>query len=104
MAFQVALVVKNSPANAGKLERYRFSPWVGKIPWKRAQQPTPIFFPGESHGQRNLTGYSPCGLKELDSANQLPLHYTAATLTCMAKVENHYLGLGQVLCTVLEIC
>ena len=28
-------------------ERYRFSPWVGKIPWKKAWQPTPIFFPGE---------------------------------------------------------
>ena len=33
-------------------------PWVGKIPW-RAQQPTPVFLPGESHGQRSLAGYSP---------------------------------------------
>ena len=64
MAFQVALVVKNSPANASKLERYRFSPWVGKIPWKRAQQPTPIFFPGESHGQSSLAGCSPSGHTE----------------------------------------
>jgi len=31
-------------------------PWVGKIPWKRAWQPTPIFLPGESHGQRSLAG------------------------------------------------
>ena len=29
--------------------------WVGKIPWRRAWQPTPIFLPGESHGQRSLT-------------------------------------------------
>ena len=64
MAFQVALVVKNSPANAGKLERYRFSPWVGKIPWKRAHQPTPIFFPGESHGQSSLAGCCPSGHTE----------------------------------------
>ena len=34
-------------------------PWVGKIPWRRAQQPTPVFLPGESHGHRSLVGYSP---------------------------------------------
>ena len=33
-------------------------PWVGKIPWKRAWQLTPVFLPGESHGQRSLGGYS----------------------------------------------
>ena len=36
-----------------------FSPWVGKIPWRRECQPTPVFFPGESHGQ-SLVGSSPC--------------------------------------------
>ena len=36
-----------------------FSPWVGKIPWRRKWQPTPVFLPGESHGQRNLAGWSP---------------------------------------------
>ena len=36
-----------------------FDPWVGKIPWRRAWQPTPVFLPGESHGQRSLEGYSP---------------------------------------------
>ena len=92
---QMALAVKNPPANAGglrskkpnqsiiketspeysleglklKLElhyfghpvpckRHRFDPWVGKIPWRRAWQPTPVFLPGESHGQRNLAGCS----------------------------------------------
>ena len=40
-------------------QRRRFDPWVGKIPWKRAWQPTPVFLPGESHGQRSLAGYSP---------------------------------------------
>ena len=34
-------------------------PWVGKIPWRRAWQPTPVFLPGESHGQRSLTGCRP---------------------------------------------
>ena len=42
-----------------------FDPWFGKIPWKRAWQPTPVFFPGESHGQRSLAGYSPWGQREL---------------------------------------
>ena len=44
-----------------------FDPWVGKIPWRRACQPTPLFLPGESHGQRSLEGYSPWGCKELDT-------------------------------------
>ena len=38
--------------------RHRYYLWVGKIPWRRAWQPTPVFLPGESHGQRNLEGYS----------------------------------------------
>ena len=46
--------------------RCRFSSWVRKIPWRRKWQPTPVFFlPGESHGQRSLTGYSPWGHKRV---------------------------------------
>ena len=41
-------MVKNPPCNAGD----GFDPWVGKVPWRRAWQPTPVFLPGESHGQR----------------------------------------------------
>ena len=44
----VAQTVKNPPA--------MHDPWVGKIPWKRAWQPTPVFLPGESHGPRRLAG------------------------------------------------
>ena len=58
-ASQVALVVKNLPANAGRLKGHRFNPWVGKIPWRRAWQPTPVFLPGKSHGQRSLAGCRP---------------------------------------------
>jgi len=50
----VALVVK-SPI----CRRYESDPWVRKIPWRRAWQPTPVFLPGESHGQRSLMGYHP---------------------------------------------
>ena len=49
-----------------RCKRHGFNPWVGKIPWKRAQQSTPVFLPGEFHGQRNLVGYSPWGRKESD--------------------------------------
>ena len=37
--------------------RLRFDPWVRKMPWRRAWQPTPVFVPGESHGQRSLQGH-----------------------------------------------
>ena len=40
-------------------KRHEFNPWVRMIPWRRAWQSTPVFLPGESHGQRSLVGYSP---------------------------------------------
>ena len=46
-------------------------PWIGKIPWKRAWQPTLVFSLGESHGQRSLENYSPWGLKEWDMTETL---------------------------------
>ena len=52
---QVMLVINNPPANAGDM-RHGFDPWVRKIPWRRARQPTPVFLSGESHGQRSLAG------------------------------------------------
>ena len=65
-AFQVALVAKNLPANAGGVKRCRFDPWVWEIPWRKKWLPTPVFLSGESHGQRSLMGYSPWGHKELN--------------------------------------
>ena len=44
----------------------QFPPWMGKTPWRRKGQPTPVILPGESHGQRNLAVYSPQGCKESD--------------------------------------
>ena len=44
--------------------RLGFNPKVGKIPWRRKWQPTPVFLPGKSHGLRSLAGYSPWGRKE----------------------------------------
>ena len=45
-----------------------FNPWVGKIPWRREQQPTPVFWPGEFHGL-----YNPWGHKESDMTEELSL-------------------------------
>ena len=58
----VAQTVKNLPA----VREAQFDPWVGKIPWRRKWQPTPVFLLGESQGQRSLAGYSPRGPKESD--------------------------------------
>ena len=62
---QVALMVTNPHADAGDM-RHSFDPWVRKIPWRRAWQPTPGFLPREAHEHRRLVGYSLC-LKESDS-------------------------------------
>ena len=43
--------------------RVRFDPWIGKIPWRRKWQPTPVFLPGKSHGQGSLGSYSPWGCR-----------------------------------------
>ena len=51
--------------------RPEFNPWVRKIPWRRAWQPTAVFLPGKFHGQRSLVGYSPWGCKEFDMTEQL---------------------------------
>ena len=50
---------------ACQCRRREFNPCVRKIPWRRKRQPIPVFSPEESHGQRSLVGYSPCGHKEL---------------------------------------
>ena len=56
-------VVKNMPANAGDTGSI---PGLGRFLWRRKWQPTPVFLPGEFHGQRSLVGYSPWGPKESD--------------------------------------
>ena len=50
--------------------RLELDPWVGKSPCRRKWQPTPVFLPGKSHGQRSLVGDSPWGRKESDTTEQ----------------------------------
>ena len=65
-ASQVALVVKNLPANAGDIRDMGLILGSGRFPWRRAWQPTPVFLPRESYGQRSLAGHGPRGRKESD--------------------------------------
>ena len=48
---------KESACQGRRPKRHGFHPWVGKIPWRRAWELTPVFLPGESHAQRSLAGY-----------------------------------------------
>ena len=80
-ASQVAWWVKNPPA-VQESRRCGFDPWVGKVPWRKAWQPTPVILRGEFHGQRILEGYSPWGhrswtfLKQLSTAH-VPIHFSS---------------------------
>ena len=61
MGFPGGIVVNNLLANAGEAKDAGSIPWVRKIPWRRKWQPTPLYLPGNFHGQRSLAGYSPWG-------------------------------------------
>ena len=63
----MAQTVKNLPI----MQEKGFDPWLGRIPWRREWQPTPVFLPREFHGQRSLAGYSPQGHKESDMTERL---------------------------------
>ena len=58
---------KESACQCRRCKKHGFNPWVGKVPWKRAWQPTLIFLPGESCGQRSLVGYGPRRCQESDT-------------------------------------
>ena len=64
---------KKSACDAG--DQGSFNPWVGKIRWRSKWLPTPVFLPGEFHGQRSLVGYSRWGCKESDTSKKLRFRY-----------------------------
>ena len=66
-----------------------FTPWVGKISWRREWQPSPLFLPGKSHGQRSLVGYSPWGHKESDTTEQLSMHVHTHTHTHIHVLDDY---------------
>ena len=66
---------KESTCQCRRHKSLGFDPWIERIPWRREWQPTPVFSPGESHGQRSLEGYSPQGHKESDTTERLHFHF-----------------------------
>ena len=67
-------MVKNLPTNAGDIKRHGLNPWVKKLSRRRKWQPTPIFWTGESFGQRSLTGYSHRVAKRQTQMKQLSMN------------------------------
>ena len=81
--------------------------WVGKIPWRKGWQPTPVFLLGESHGQRNLEGYSPWGRRESDTTERLTTQQNRTAensfIITMLQTENSRCGLpARLKLTLLE--
>ena len=72
--------------------RHGFNTWVGKIPWRRAWQSTPVFLPGNYQGQRSPVGYSPYGLKELDTTEATQhacMHFIRGEICCQPFIYLH---------------
>ena len=83
----MAQTVMNLPA----MQETGFDSWVGKIPWRRAWQPTPVFLLGKFHGQRSLTSYSPWVGKESDMTEATEHMYTCLYFTKTLHFPN-FLG------------
>ena len=87
LGFPGGSVVKNPHANTGGT-RDGCNPWVGKIPWRRKWQPTPVFLPGQFHGQRSQAGHCPWGCKESDMTDTHTHSTHTHTHTHTHKLEN----------------
>ena len=86
-----------------------FNPCVGKIPWRRKWQPTPVFLPGKSHGRRSLVAYSPWGRKESDRTEWLPFHFQLLGVACgtgsLTRNQTWAPALGACVCAkLLQSC
>ena len=83
------LSCKESANQCRKQRGCRFKSWVGNIPWSRKWQLTPVFLPGEFHGQRSLAGYSPRGRKDTDTKEQVTLtaQYVCQEYWCFVKLQ-----------------
>ena len=92
-------VVKNPPAIAGVSEDTSLIPGSRRFPWRRKWQPTPVFLPGESHGQRSLVGCSPRGHKELDMTERQSTHactwifmFTCDVYMWLPPIRSHHIN------------
>ena len=75
-----------------------FDPCVGKIPWRRKWQPTPVFLPGKSQGQRSLADYCPWGHKESDTTERLHFLFNWRIVTLnivlVSAIHQHESAIG----------
>ena len=67
-------MIKNPPGYVGDLREVGLILGSGRFPGEKKWQPTPVFLPGESHGQRSLVGYSPCNNRESDMTGHVHTH------------------------------
>ena len=65
-----------SACRSGRCKRHGFTPWVGKIPWRRNWQTTPVFLPGKPQGHQSLAGYSLWGCKESNTTEYAHMQYS----------------------------
>ena len=89
--FPCSSVGKESACSAGDLGSI---PGSGRFPWRRKWQSTPVLFPGKSHAQKSLVGYSPWGHKESDTTERLHFHFP---LSCTGEGNGNLLQ-----CSCLE--
>ena len=82
--------------SAWQYRRLMFDPWVGKIPWRRKWQPTPVFLARKPYGQRSWAGYSPWDHKELDTTQQLNNNNNVCVCVCVCVCLKNIVQLSQV--------
>ena len=89
------LVVKNLPASVGEVRDVGLIPGLGRSPWRRKWQPTPVFMPGEFHGQRSLVGYSSCDCQKSQTLRkQLGKHaYNVSPINLSLQIFSSKFGL-----------
>ena len=75
---------KEPACQGGRRKRHGFDPWVRKIPWRQAWQPTPLFLPGESQGQRSLVGLQSMGLQRVSHDWSDFTAHTKTVIPCRA--------------------
>ena len=88
MGFPRQLSGKESAWQSRRCRRQGFDSWLGKIPWSRKWQCTPVFLPGKFYGQRSLMGYSLWYCEESDTMEQLSTHARVIHIYVLAIVNS----------------
>ena len=85
-------MVKNLPTNTGDIKRHGFKPWVGKMPWRRAWQPTPVFLPGRVPWTEEPGGLQSMGFQRLrhHGSDLTPNTHTVMGTETGGEEQNRY--------------